>query len=109
MSPTAIRQRPSVWSVATVLVCLPCVLSLLSAMWRTPYPIGETVALLDDDLSAPSPAAFFDLARHSWYRPLFHSTFWVLSRLTGSLDGMLFWFKVFQLGAVVVLIALFLW
>ena len=109
MSQTGPRQRAYLWFAAVVLACLPSVLSLLWAMWRTPYPIGETVALLDDDLSAPSPIAFFDLARHSWYRPLFHSTFWVLWRLAGSLDGMLFWFKLFQLGAVVVLVALFLW
>lgn len=101
--------REYLWLAAVVLVSLPLLLNLCAAMWRTPFPISETVALLEDDLSVSTPAAFFNPAVRSWYRPLFHSTWWTLWHLTGSLDGMLFWFRVVELSAVLMLVALFLW
>lgn len=109
MKGVAPERREYFWLAATVLVSLPVLLDLWWAMWRTPYPIGETVALLEDDLNVSSPSAFFDPRIRSWYRPLFHSTWWALWRATGSLDGMLFWFRIVELSAVVALVTLFLW
>jgi hypothetical protein len=103
------QRREYFWLAATAVVSLPLVFALCQAIWHTPYPIGETIALLEDDLNAPSPAGFFDPTIRSWYRPLFHSTWWTLWRLTGSLDGTLFWFKIVELSAIVALVALFLW
>jgi len=108
MERSASRRREYAWLAAVVLTSLPLLLSLFAAMWRAPYPISETVSLLEDDVDA-SPSTFFSPTRRSWYRPLYHLTWWTFWRGAGSLDGALFWFKVLEITTVIVLVALFLW
>jgi hypothetical protein len=82
--------------------------TLIRVLWRTPYPISETIALLED--VDTSPASFFlDPARKSWYRPLYHLTWMALWRGTGSLDTALVLFKGIEVAAVGGLIALLIW
>jgi len=82
--------------------------TLVRVLWRTPYPISETIALLED--VDTSPASFFlDPARKSWYRPLYHLTWMALWRGTGSLDTALVLFKAIEVVAVGGLIALLIW
>ena len=101
-------RHGNAWTAAVFAVSAPLVLTLLRVLWRTPYPISETIALLED--VDTSPASFFlDPARKSWYRPLYHLTWMALWRGSGSLDTALFLFKTIELVAVGGLIALLIW
>jgi hypothetical protein len=96
------------WTAAVFGVTAPLLLTLVRVLWRTPYPISETIALLED--VDTSPASFFlDPARRSWYRPLYHLTWMALWRGTGSLDTALVLFKGIEVAAVGGLIALLIW
>jgi hypothetical protein len=96
------------WTAAVFAVTAPLLLTLVRVLWRTPYPISETVALLEDVNT--SPASFFlDPARKSWYRPFYHLTWMALWRGTGSLDAALVLFKTIEVAAVGGLIALLIW
>jgi hypothetical protein len=82
--------------------------TLVRVLWRTPYPISETIALLED--VDTSPASFFlDPSRKSWYRPFYHLTWMALWRGTGSLDTALIIFKFIEVAAVGGLIGLLIW
>ena len=101
-------RHGNVWTAAVFAVSAPLLFTLLRVLWRTPYPISETIALLED--VDTSPASFFlDPARKSWYRPLYHLTWMALWRGSGSLDTALFLFKSIELVAVGGLIALLIW
>ena len=96
------------WTAAVFAVSAPLLVTLVRVLWRTPYPISETIALLED--VDTSPASFFlDPARKSWYRPLYHLTWMALWRGTGSLDTALVLFKGIEVVAVGGLIALLIW
>jgi hypothetical protein len=96
------------WTAAVFAVSAPLIVTLVRVLWRTPYPISETIALLED--VDTSPASFFlDPARKSWYRPLYHLTWMALWRGTGSLDTALVLFKGIEVAAVGGLIALLIW
>jgi hypothetical protein len=101
------RQR-AWWTAAVFALTAPLLVTLLRVLWRTPYPISETIALLED--VDTSPASFFlDPARKSWYRPLYHLTWMALWSGTGSLDSALVLFKAIEVAAVGGLIALLIW
>ena len=108
MEGVVLRRGWNPWLVATALISLPLLLNLCETMWRSPYPIHETVGLLQSYGDA-SPASFFDPTELSWYRPLYHLTWWMLRHTTGSLNSTLFWFKTIELSSVVVLLALLIW
>jgi len=96
------------WTAAVFAITAPLLLTLVRVLWRTPYPISETIALLED--VDTSPASFFlDPARKSWYRPLYHLTWMALWRGTGSLDAALVLFKIIEVAAVGGLIVLLIW
>ena len=96
------------WTAAVFAVSAPLVVTLVRVLWRTPYPISETVALLED--VDTSPASFLvDPARRTYYRPLYHLTWMALWRGTGSLDSALVLFKGIEVAAVGGLIALLIW
>ncbi len=96
------------WTAAVFAVSAPLVVTLVRVLWRTPYPISETIALLED--VDTSPASFFlDPATKSYYRPLYHLTWMALWRGTGSLDTALVLFKGIEVVAVGGLIALLIW
>jgi len=95
------------WTAAVFAVSAPLVVTLMRVLWRTPYPISETVALLEDvDTSA---SFLVDPARRTYYRPLYHLTWMALWRGTGSLDSALVLFKAIEVAAVGGLIALLIW
>lgn len=104
----AVRRSGNPWLAATLLISLPFLVTLCETMWRSPYPIHETVGLLRF-YSDASPASLFDPNELSWYRPLYHLTWWTLLHTTGSLTSTLFWFKTIELSSVVVLFALLIW
>ncbi len=101
------RRRELAWFGVVLGVSLPLLLAICGAMWNSPYPISETVAILED--VEVSPNSFFDPRVRSWYRPLFHLTFHTFWRATGSLDSALVLFKVLEVTSVAALIVLFIW
>lgn len=101
-------RRQYGWLAAVLALTLPLVFDLCEGMWRTPYPISETVALLQLYSEAPL-GSLFDPTVRSWYRPLYHLSWWTLWHGTGSLDAALFGFKVFEITAVLALVGLFVW
>jgi hypothetical protein len=110
-----------VWLAAVVVTSIPLLLALCRGMWATPYPISETVSLLQlagvmEDAPAPSDSwidptlrSIFDPTARSWYRPLYHVTWYAFWQGTGSLDASLILFKVLEVGSVTLLVGLFLW
>jgi len=108
MEGSASARRQHVWLAAVLVIALPLIFDVCEGMWRTPYPISETVSLLQLYADA-SPSSFFDPTVRSWYRPLYHLTWWTLWRGTGSLNAALFWFRVLEITAVLGLAGLFLW
>ena len=102
------RRQEHWWTAAVFLVSAPLLLTLVRVLWRTPYPISETIALLEDVDTSP-PSFFLNPATKSWYRPLYHLTWMALWRGTGSLDVSLVLFKLIEIAAVAGLLALFIW
>jgi len=86
---------------------LPLLLAICFGLWRTPFPIGEAVALLADYVGV-APATFFDPTTRSWYRPLYHLTWWSVLQGGGSLETALVWFMWLEIAAVVLLVVLFI-
>ena len=101
------RRQELAWFAGVLGVSMPLLLALCWAMWNSPYPISETVAILED--AEASPNSFFDPRVRSWYRPLFHLTFYTFWRATGSLDSALVLFKILEVTSVGALIVLFIW
>ena len=85
---------------------LPWIAALALSLWRTPFPINETIALLEDVRNATR--TFFDPTIRAWYRPLFFYTFDWLWRGTGSLDSAMQLFKIIEIIAPVSLVLLFI-
>jgi hypothetical protein len=107
LEPQSGRLHEYGWVAGVLAVSLPLVVALCAAMWHSPYPISETVGILEDvDVS---PNSFFDPRVRSWYRPLFHSTLYVFWRGTGSLDAALVLFKILEVVSAGSLIVLFIW
>jgi hypothetical protein len=96
------------WTAAVFAITAPLLLTLLRVLWRTPYPISETIALLED-VDTYSASSLVDPARTSYYRPLYHLTWMALWRGTGSLDAALVLFKTIEVAAVGGLLALLIW
>ncbi len=92
--------------LATALLTLPLVAAIGIALWYTPFPISETVGILEDvQIFAHS---FFDPTVRSWYRPLYFSTWRLLWDGSGSLPTALALFRGLEVASVVALIVLFL-
>ena len=91
---------------AVTIIWLPLLAALGFSLWKTPYPINETIALLEDVRNETH--TFFDPTLRAWYRPLFFYTFDWLWRGTGSLDSAMAWFKVIEVVSPLALILLFL-
>lgn len=103
------RWRRTVWTLATLAVSSPLLISLGASMWKTPFPVNETIAILEDVRLGASSYAYFDPRARWWYRPLYFLTWDWLWRGTGSLDGVVMWFRVIEVSAVLALSTLFIW
>jgi len=95
------------WTLGVVAVWLPFLAALAASMWTTPFPVNETVALLEDTRHG-TIGAFFDPAGRAWYRPLYFLTWDWLWRGTGSLDRALALFTVIEIAAPLALVLLFI-
>ena len=97
------------WILVVLAVSSPLLFALLVSIWKTPYPINETVAILEDVQRATSSISFFDPTARSWYRPLYFLTWDWLWHGTGSLDTALSLFKMIEVTAPLALVVLFIW
>src|SRR5262245_55692768 len=79
----ALRQAPWFWPAAILLVSAPLVIALVVIIWRTPMPLSEAVALLED--VARRPALSFLSLDTSYYRPLYHMTLSLLWHNAGTI------------------------
>ena len=99
-----LRQRSWLWPAAILLVSAPLVIALVLIIWRTPIPLSEAVALLED--VARRPALSFLSLDTSYYRPLYHMTLSLLWHRAGSIAATLDGIKVLQLTPIVLLVVL---
>jgi hypothetical protein len=99
--------RPRVWTATALAVLAPAVLVIVAAIGGTPYPMRETVGILDDVTRADSPLEHVDPARRSWYRPLFFLTWDAAIRATSSLDDALAAFRVLEIVPIALLVGFF--
>jgi len=87
----------------------PFLVALGVSIWKTPYPVSETIAILEDVQRSSGPLSYFDPTARSWYRPLYFLTWDRLWHWTGSLDMTLSLFKAIEVAAPLALIVLFIW
>ncbi len=85
----------------------PLLVLLCLTLWRTPYPLSEGVALLED--VARNPATQFFSLDTSYYRPLYHLTLSTIWHGAGSLDAALAGIKLLHIVPVSLLVLLFVW
>src|SRR5687768_155728 len=96
------------WTIAVLLVTLPFVATLCLILWRTPVPLTEAVAILED-VAQYEPTRFV-VPDTSYYRPLFYLTMSAIWHGAGqgaaSLDTRLALIKLVQIAAVTALFVL---
>ncbi|MGH9202605.1 MAG: hypothetical protein ACRD2A_15380, partial [Vicinamibacterales bacterium] len=95
------------WTVAVLAASAPLLWMLGFILWRTPVPLSEAVALLEDVARNP-PSRFLD-PDTSYYRPLFHVTLSTLWHHAGSLQATLASIKLLHIVPVSLLALLFIW
>jgi hypothetical protein len=61
-----------VWTALLTLAAAPVLACIAWILWRSPLPLSETVALLED-VARRTPGSFF-IPETPYYRPLFHAT-----------------------------------
>lgn len=103
------RQRCTLWILIVLAASSPLLFALGVSTWKTPYPVSETVAILEDVQHATSAVSYFDPTARSWYRPLYFLTWHGLWRGTGSLDTAFLLFKSIEVAAPFALVVLFIW
>jgi hypothetical protein len=94
------------WTLATVVLLAPILVTLVATIWRTPFPLSEAVALFED-VSREPPLAFL-VPDTSYYRPLFHlslAAIWTLDSTEARLAAV----KVLHLVPVCALMLLVVW
>lgn len=92
------------WPLIVLIVSAPLVASIAVALWKTPFPISETVSVVDAAIN--SLPAFLDPRQHSWYRPLYYLTWSLLWQSTSSLHTTLFLFRILEVASVAALVVL---
>jgi hypothetical protein len=100
--------RPRLWTTVALVAVAPVVLALVGTLWRTPYPISETVGILEDTLRTSSPFDHFDPSQRSWFRPLYFLTWDLFLRGGDSLEGALLAFRVLEVAPILLLVGLFI-
>ena len=103
--PDPAPRDAALWKWWTVAVTTPLIGALCVVMWRTPYPISETIALLED-AAYTAPSRFLDPGARSWFRPWYNLTWTALLKGTSSLDTALLLFRCLEVGSVIALAAL---
>ena len=95
------------WMAVVLLVSAPLLVTLFLALWHTPFPISEAVALLED-VSKKSVESFV-IPDASYYRPFYHLSLMAIWRSSSPLDTRLADIKLLHFVPVAFLVLLFLW
>jgi hypothetical protein len=95
-------EKPRVWTAVVLAVSAPVVALLCFTLWRTPFPVTEAIAILED--VAIQPATRFLTMDTSYYRPLFHMTISAIWHNAGSLETRLAWIRLLHIVPIVVLV-----
>jgi hypothetical protein len=96
------------WTLAVAVVAAVAVAPLVAVLWRSPLPLSETVALLED--VARRTAGSFFIPDTPYYRPLFHATLGAIWNSGGSLETRLAAIHVLQIVPLLALVgALVAW
>lgn len=96
-----------IWSTVVTMASAPLVIVLCVALWRSPFPITEIVALLEDVVD--QPAASLLSPDTTYYRPLFElalSAFW---HAPAPVETKLAGIKLMTIVPVVVMLVAFVW
>ena len=100
-------SRRRLWTSIVLIAVLPLVAALCLALWRSPFPISEAVALFED--VARGTASRFLIPDTSYYRPLFHLTLWTIWHDAPTLEARLALIKLLHIVPMSLLIAAFIW
>jgi hypothetical protein len=79
---------------------------LCATLWRSPFPLSETVALLEDVADRPVVEFF---APATYYRPLFHAALSGIWHASDSVDTALRSIRLLHIVPLSALVALFVW
>jgi hypothetical protein len=93
------------WTAAVLALTAPFTVILCLTLWRTPFPLTETVAILENVSNISANVWVPDT---SYYRPLYYEMVSAIWRHTGSLAAALAWLKLVQIVAVLLLVVLFI-
>ena len=99
-------ERPRVWTAVVMIAVAPLVVILWLTVSQTPFPITESVALLED--AAEQSVARVLTPDGPYYRPLWNLTFTALSHTT-DLDTTLASVKLLTIVPAVLLVVLLVW
>lgn len=114
-------QRDARWIAAVLITTAPLLFFLGWEMWVAPFPINETVSVLETagivsdtagsphSLSDPILVDFLDPATRSWYRPLYWATWYLFWHATHSLDATLLLFRILEVATPILLVLAFVW
>jgi hypothetical protein len=94
-------------TIVLLLLILPILLVLSITLWRTPFAISETVALLED-MDQKSPWAFLALT-DAYFRPVFYLTLQAIWHIAGDTGLALTSYKVLHISTVLLTVILFAW
>ena len=99
------RRSSVVWTIAALAALSPLLVTLCLTLWRTPVPLSESVALLED-VARRAPARFL-IPETPYYRPLFHLTLSAIWHFGGSLNAKLAAIRLVHITAIALLLVLF--
>ena len=100
--------RGYLWPAAVLVLWTPFLLVLCDTLWRTPFPLREGVAILEDVARARHPVFSFLVPESSYYRPLFYVTMSALWHGAGTLEATLAGIRLLHVLPVVLLIVAFI-
>ena len=101
--------RAYFWSATVLVLWTPFLLVLCDTLWRTPFPLREGVAILEDVARARHPVFSFLVPESSYYRPLFYVTMSALWHGAGTLDATLAGIRLLHILPILVLVTAFIW
>ena len=95
------------WTMAVVVASAPLLTVLCVTLWRTPFPITETIAFIEDATDRPITRLLSPDT--SFYRPLFYVTISALWQSGAALETRLAGIKMLTIVPVIVLVLTLIW
>ena len=95
------------WTRAVLLASAPLLIVLCVTLWRTPFPITETIAFIED--AAGRPVARSLSPNTSFYRPLFYVTLSGIWHSGATLDARLAGIRLLTILPALVMVLALIW